>query len=217
MKEAAHPFAKGCPRKIISDTLKIASAPSDLKLDLASGQNCREGYESVDRWKGAKHVVDLLKFPWPFKDNSCEALHCSHFVEHIPHGDGEKDLFFAFFDECWRILKPGSILTVITPCGRSNRAWYDPTHRRAIMAETFLYLNANWRKQNLLDHYNVLCDFDVTCDPAINIDGAGKSWMDQPEVALKSDAVKGEILDRRMNHEWNWISDWSATLKARKG
>lgn len=205
------------PSKIVKETLKIASIQSDLKLDLACGQNPREGYEGVDRWHGAKHVLDLLQFPWPWSDSSVEALHCSHFIEHIPHGDGEKDLFFTFFDECWRILKAGGIMTVITPCGRNNRAFWDPTHRRFIMSETFFYLNANWRKANKLDHYNVECDFDVNVDPCFSANANGKTWMDEPEVALKSDAVKNAIINERFHHGWNWISDWQATLKARKG
>lgn len=203
-------LSRECPSKL------IATAQREIKLDLACGQSCREGYEGVDRWEGAKHQLDLLKFPWPWKDSSVEALHSSHFVEHIPHGDGPKDLFFSFFDECWRILKPGATMEVITPCARNNRAFQDPTHRRFIVAESFLYLNRDWRKANKLDHYSVLCDFDVNVDPALSVDANGKSWMDDPEVALRSDAVKNQILNERFNHQWNRIADWSARLRARK-
>jgi hypothetical protein len=62
----------------------IASPPVTRKLDLASGQSPREGFEGVDIWDGAQHVVDLQSYPWPFEDASVAELNCSHYIEHIP-------------------------------------------------------------------------------------------------------------------------------------
>lgn len=63
---------------------RVAPQPVTRKLDLASGQNVREGYEGVDVWPGSQHVVDLQKYPWPFADESVLELNCSHYIEHIP-------------------------------------------------------------------------------------------------------------------------------------
>lgn len=190
-----------------------------LKLDLAGGQNVREGFEGVDIWEGAQHKVDLMKFPWPWADNSVEELHCSHFIEHIPcrtieerdiiPGTPEalakelvgKDMFLAFFDECWRILRHDGKMRVICPCARNNRAFQDPTHRRFIVAETFLYLNEGFRKGNKLDHYRTVCNFNVQCDPVV-----------LQEMAL----LHPEAQQRRFNESWNTILDWSANLTAVK-
>ena len=194
--------------------LELTTPANTLKLDLACGQTCREGFEGVDICDGVKHKINLLRFPWPFETSSVDELHCSHFIEHIPmefvdeSGNyvpcgtpGAKDLFFKFFDECWRILKPEAWMTVVTPCARNNRAFQDPTHRRFIVAESFLYLFRQWRENNKLDHYNVACDFagDVV-----------------PTVFAEMNARAPEVQQQKFMEAWNVIIDWHAKLKAVK-
>jgi hypothetical protein len=148
-----------------------------LKLSLACGDRVPEGFKGVDIAKtaGVDYVQDLLQFPWTqFKDNSVDEIDVSHFIEHIPHGDGFHDPFFQFFDEIYRILKPAEFLPdnpniptkgfvrIAAPYYSSSRAWWDPTHQRAISEQSFLYLNKQWRIDNKLDHYPVSCDFDFS-------------------------------------------------------
>jgi len=217
------PMLKNAPAKEAEmvngpEVAPVAASTASVKLDLACGQNVREGYEGVDIWSGAKHVVDLWKFPWPWADSSVDDLHCSHHIEHIPAREVEerdvlnitdalkkewvgRDMFLAFFDECWRILKPNAKMTIITPCARNNRAFQDPTHRRYIVAETFLYLNEPFRKGNKLDHYRAVCNFDVKCDPVVMAD----MTLLHPEAQT-----------RRFTESWNTVLDWSATITAIK-
>jgi len=195
----------------------VEAAPStNLKLDLACGQHPKEGFEGVDLYGSvAKHKVDLLKFPWPWADNSVDELHCSHFLEHVPAREvetrdlsfiGEKaattflgqDMLFAVMDEAWRVLKPDAWMTIIVPSGRSNRAFWDPTHRRFFMQETFLYFAAEWRKMNGLDHYNVHCNFGVDVGHSVP----------QEETLRSADAQAD-----RFQHCWNVTYDWIAKLK----
>jgi hypothetical protein len=68
----------------MSEPAAIAKPPVTRRLDLASGQNVRQGYEGVDIWPGSAHVVDLQQYPWPFPDESVLELNCSHYIEHIP-------------------------------------------------------------------------------------------------------------------------------------
>ena len=194
----------------------LAKSTMLVKLDLAAGQRPREGFEGVDIWPGSKHVVDLTKFPWPFADNSVDELHCSHYMEHIPCREVEdrdlvypnigskligKDHLFAFIDECYRILKPGGDMTIIVPALRNNRAFQDPTHRRFYPAETFLYFNAEWRKMNMLDHYNVQCNFGCNVVPSVPQD---------------INLLNPETASMRINNYWNVVIDWHATLKSAK-
>lgn len=188
--------------------LSIAPPPVTRKLDLACGQTPQPGFEGVDIWEGAQHVVDLEQFPWPFEDNSVSEVFCSHYVEHIPHyppvitKDGKKqNPFFAFFDELYRILEPGAWAKIIVPCGRSSRGFWDPTHQRFMMAETFLYLSAEWRKLNRLDHYNARCDFNVNVVPAVD-----------PVI----NTYHPEVQQRHFNNYWNAIHDWHAQIQAKK-
>lgn len=208
--------AAGTPPKLELETPAIT-----LKLDLAAGQSPREGFEGVDIWPEAKHVVNLLRFPWPWADNSVAEIHSSHFLEHIPmefvdeHGNyvpcgtpGAQDLLFKFMDECWRILIPEGRVTIIVPCARNNRAFQDPTHRRFFVAETFMYFFKAMREANKLDHYNVKCNFGSVGEPGIP-DVA-------PIILSEYNAWTPEVQQRRFHHEWNTIQDWQARLKAIK-
>lgn len=210
-------MAKKAARLAHQNAVKLVETPpsTPLKLDLACGLNVCEGFEGVDLYGDkAKHKVDLLKFPWPFKDASVDELHCSHFLEHIHAREVEdrdlaaslkagtfflgQDMLFAFMDEAYRILKPDSWMTVIVPSGRSNRAFQDPTHRRFFVQETFLYFAEEWRKMNGLSHYRSNCNF------ACNI----VHTLPQEEMLRSSDAQQ-----ERFQHYWNVTIDWVAKLK----
>jgi hypothetical protein len=204
--------------------LALAESPKIVKLDFACGNNKKEGFEGVDFYAPtAEHKIDLFKFPFPWADNSVDEIHCSHFVEHLPARDVElrdlrvdlsapapiardrqfvgQDFLFAFFDECWRILKPGSTMMVIVPSGRSDRAYQDPTHRRFIVAELFGYLNKESREQMGLGHYNVRCNFASSITPTI--DNA---------LHLRH----AEVQALKFREAYNVVHDWHATLITRK-
>lgn len=128
-----------------------------MKLDIACGQNKREGFKGVDiaPGPGVDFVCDLEQFPWkPFEDSSVTEAHVSHYAEHT------KDLI-AFMNEVWRICEDGAKVTIVGPYYTSIRAWQDPTHTRALSEATWLYFQKPWREINKLDHYNIHCDFEV--------------------------------------------------------
>ena len=192
----------------------VSSAP--LKLDLGCGQNPKEGFEGVDLYGDkAKHKVDLFKFPWPFRDNSVDEIHASHFLEHIPARDVEprdiapdrlqagrefvgQDMLFAFVDECRRILKPDCFMQVVVPSGRSDRAFWDPTHWRFFMQQTFAYFSHDWRKSQGLDHYRVKCNF-----------GTEVGHSQPVEETLRAPEVQAA----RFNTLWNVTVDWIAKMR----
>jgi len=128
-----------------------------VRIDLACGQNKQPGFIGIDiaQVDGVDKVMDLEVFPWDIESNSVDEIFCSHYVEHTP------DLI-KFMEECYRILKPGGTMKVISPYYTSMRCWQDPTHKRAISEATFLYFNKNWRELNKLTHYNINCDFDYS-------------------------------------------------------
>lgn len=179
-----------------------------MKLDLGSGPKPREGFQGIDLYAPNTEAIDLLDFPWPWPTESVDEIYCSHFVEHLPatevnragrlektytvkHHAG-KDYFFAFFDECYRIMKYGAIMTVVVPALQSVRAFQDPTHRRFIPAESFVYLSHEWRKMNGLDYYNVECNFDV-------------------KIASITQGQENTSSEDLMAH-WGKVLDWQATL-----
>lgn len=192
--------------------LKLAKDVALLRLDLGCGESPAEGYEGVDlHAPNAKHKVDLFKFPWPWADGSVEALHSSHFLEHIPARDVEErdilcktrfvlvgmDMLCAFMVEAWRVLKVGGEFKIVVPSGRSTRAFQDPTHRRFFHAENFYYFNRAWRDANKLGHYlgNSNFAFEVT-----------------PTVPQELSVLSQEAQQRRFAECWNTTYDFHARL-----
>jgi hypothetical protein len=202
-----------------SVSLELAKSSMPIRLDLACGQSPQDGYDGVDLLAlNATHKVDLLKFPWKWPDSSVDELHCSHFVEHIPARDVEvrdldagwsgpshqfvgQDMLFAFFDEAWRVLKPDGKFKVVVPALQSVRAFQDPTHRRFIPAELFMYLSRDWRVANKLDHYRVKCDFAGTSNHSC----FSEFNLLHPEAAA-----------RRFREGWNTILDFHVSLVSKK-
>lgn len=126
-------------------------------------------WTNVDRVNGPNinAVINLWRLPWlksdnrPFADNSFDFVWMSHLIEHIPHDmrinpnahmlDGyltklsqqDGDMWWGWFYEIWRILKPGGQAHIITPYALSLGALGDPTHTRYITPSTFGYFSPN--------------------------------------------------------------------------
>jgi SAM-dependent methyltransferase len=82
----------------------------------------------------------LGKDPIPLPDNSVDLVIAFHVIEHI--GDiGKTEEWFYFWQEIYRVMKPGARLQFECPYATSIWAWADPTHVRAISEYTFIYLN----------------------------------------------------------------------------
>jgi predicted SAM-dependent methyltransferase len=184
-----------------------------VKVDLACGDNKKEGFIGLDisDCEGVDKVHDLNIYPWPFEDNSVDEVHCSHYIEHIPHLNiqavlkqsnsfdefkeklsNDKDGFIKFFNELYRIMKPGATATIIAPYYMSVRAFGDPTHQRYIGDFSFYYVNKEWRDNNKLSHYGITCNFD-----------AEMSYYVSNNMMLKS----AEVRDKAFKEDWNAIDD----------
>lgn len=167
-------------------------------LDLACGNNKKEGFRGIDIVKTDQtdYVFDLNQYPWPIESESTKEIHCCHYAEHIPHDinnpNDSRDGFIQFMDEIYRILKPGGKVTIIVPYLTSTRAFQDPTHRRFLCKESFYYFNKEWINVSHLEHYNIRSNFDITY-----------SYHITNELTLKSK----EIRDKAFEHDWNAIND----------
>jgi hypothetical protein len=182
-----------------------------IKLDIAAGQNKREGFVGIDLYSGSDIVHNLNHYPWPIADESVSEAHCSHYLEHIPmaywHPGNRyspvqetpkgRDALCKFFDELHRILVPGGKCYLIAPYYANQRCWQDPTHRRPICDSTFFYLSKQWREANRLDHYGMTCDFEATWGYAFEQDLLGRN---------------DEYRQFAVRHHWHAVQDIHATL-----
>lgn len=147
----------------------VNRASNRVMLDVGCGTNKEQGWigmDSVDA-PGVDVVHSMVKFPWPFEDNSIWHIRCVHVMEHVPMTcmccEDQVDPLFRILDEFWRILEPGGKVRIVSPhASNTLRAWRDPTHRRAITEETFHYANAGKRVEWGVSHYPVACDFQVS-------------------------------------------------------
>lgn len=125
----------------------IPTAP--LRIDLGAGKNKREGYLAVDsiKFEGVDVVCHIGRDVWPWDDNSVDAANCSHTLEHLTNLD-EKWERVHFFNELYRVLKPGAECALVFPHWASNRFYGDPTHKEPFSEFGFYYLDQAWRKVN---------------------------------------------------------------------
>jgi len=138
----------------------IKSGKALLKLDFGCGPHKREGFVGVDvrAFPGVDRVVDLTKIPWPWKNDSVEEAHASHFVEHLT-----ADQRIDFCNELYRILIPDGSCQIVVPHWNSCRAYGDLTHQWPPVSEFwFYYLNKDWRAGNAPHNDRYACNFEAT-------------------------------------------------------
>ncbi len=85
-------------------------------------------------------IWDLENLPLPFADDEFDEIHAYEVLEHTGQ-QGDYVFFFAQFSEFWRILKPGGFLIGSCPSRNSPWAWGDPSHKRILQDESFIFLD----------------------------------------------------------------------------
>ena len=131
-----------------------------MKLDLGCGKNKRKDGDwiGVDsrKFDGVDLGADLTE-KWPWEDSSVDEIHASHVVEHFNAQDR-----VHFVNELYRVLKPGSKASIITPHWNSCRAYGDLTHQWPPVCEFwFYYLSKAWRDVNAPHNDGYSCDFEA--------------------------------------------------------
>lgn len=114
------------------------------KLDIGCGSKKQPGFTGIDQYpmEGVDHVFKIGTDAWPIASNSVDEVHSSHFLEHLTAGER-----VHFYNELYRVLKPGAKATIIVPHWCSNRSYGDPTHQWPPVSEmSFYYLSKEWRE-----------------------------------------------------------------------
>lgn len=83
---------------------------------------------------------DLNELPWPLASNAFDEVHAYEVLEHLGR-QGDARAFFDHFSEIWRVLKPGGLLCASVPKYESRWMWADPSHTRAILPESLIFLD----------------------------------------------------------------------------
>jgi hypothetical protein len=146
------------------------------KLDIGCGKNKQAGYHGVDAisFDGVDTVLDVRKTPWPWGDDTIEAIYTSHFVEHLT-----REEWVPFFNEAHRVLKKAGTCHVITPHWSHDCAYGDPTHKSFLSGWVAFYMNKGWRDVNA-PHCGYTCDFDFS------IAGSWDIWLEPRAQEVKT-------------------------------
>lgn len=154
------------------NTAEKIEPATPIKLDIGCGKNKQPGHVGIDliAFNGVDHVLNAASDRLPYDDSTVEEVFTSHFVEHLTSEER-----CHFFNEVWRVLKPGAKATIITPHWSNARAYGDPTHKWPAISEWFyLYLNKGWRDINAphtdAEHlsWGYSCDFEGGCVTTVN-------------------------------------------------
>ena len=99
-----------------------------MKLNLGGGDKRYEGFVNVDYDQNSnpEYCFDMENDPWPFEDNSVDAVIAHHVLEHMGEG------YFHFMKELYRVCKPNTLIDIVVPHHRHEYFADDPTHRRSI-------------------------------------------------------------------------------------
>lgn len=116
-----------------------------VKLNLGCGLRLKRDFINVDVVDLTQYgeipeeyefmVWDLNKRPWPWEDESVDAVVMRDSLEHL------EPAFFEIMNELWRILKPGKRAGIQVPDYRYATAFRDPTHRMFFIDGSFDYLD----------------------------------------------------------------------------
>lgn len=120
-----------------------------VRIHLGCGTCRLAGYRHVDivSLPGIDVIHDLNELPWPWLDESVDAIVAEDVIEHL-----EIDLI-RFCDEAWRVLRPFGELFVRTPSKDSENSWIDPTHRWHLDERSFHYLDPDTYFGRTFSHY----------------------------------------------------------------
>jgi Methyltransferase domain len=178
--------------------VKVAKKePSLVKIDIGCGKNPKPDFIGIDSIDfGQKHVLDVRK-GLPFKANSVDEVHSSHFVEHLTWPER-----VTFFNELYRVMKVDATALIITPHWAHECFYGDPTHKEPMSQWYRLYLDKDWRATNG-PHTGYTCHF-----PIANQSLAG-SWDQRLEGRVQ------ELKENAMNTQINAWRDLIVTLTKR--
>lgn len=103
-------------------------------LDVGCGVNKYPGAIGIDRNPRTKAdvIVELDRFPYPFRDCAFDELRAIHVIEHV--GDVIRTM-----EEFHRLVRPGGRVHVETPHYTDFSSFCDPTHRWHLNTYSFRY------------------------------------------------------------------------------
>lgn len=167
--------------------LEVVEAPVQLCIGFMAEKP--DGFTVVDTFKHEKvdKVFDPLK-KWDWADGSVDSVICGGFIHRLT-AEGR----IHFFNELYRVLKPGKQARITTPHWSHERAYAEPDVQwPPVTAFTYFYTAKQWREANSPQFAGKFkCDFDWVL--------AGSHDQNDEWVAFRTQEVKQVYMHRNIN------------------
>ncbi len=192
----------------------MTQSQGKLKLNLGCGLRKQDGYLNVDASPACSpdQVVDLERTPWPWPDDSVEAVSLIHVLEHLGQ---QPAVFLAILKELWRVCCDGARIHIEVPHPRSDEFLGDPTHVRPVTPDTLALFS---HRNNA--EYERIGAANTPLGRYLGIDFEIVSSSLTPRHAWLERLARGEIDEASLrvagDSQWNVYSNIQIVLEAIK-
>lgn len=133
---------------------RTAQGPTTLDVNCSVKPDIHCDLNQVP-WRGNRNGEPRIALEGDYWDE----IHAYQVLEHLG-SQGDAVAFFGHFSELWRLLRSGGYLVASCPSRSSGWLWGDPSHRRAILPESLVFLDqSEYVKQCDVPHPTPMSDF----------------------------------------------------------
>lgn len=132
-----------------------------MKLNIGAGKEIKDGFVGVDKIDfGQMYVDDALHCMEGMESNSVDEAYSRHFLPCLTNLGGKFERV-KFFNELYRILKPGAFCTLVIPPWNFAGGYGNPHFQEPFYEGGFYFLNKEWREVNAPEVAEYTCNFDI--------------------------------------------------------
>jgi hypothetical protein len=131
------------------------------KINIGCGKEVKEDFDGIDIIDyGQKYVLDVRK-GLPFKDDTIDEVYSRHLIPCLTNFADPMERV-SFFNELYRVMKVGTIATIIVPSWSSAGGYGNPNFKEQFYEGALYFLSKDWRTINAPDVTQYTCDFEST-------------------------------------------------------
>lgn len=185
-----------------------------LKFNMGCGFDKRPGWINVDSFAGCNpdEVVNLESVPWPWLDNSADAVMFNHSLEHLGR---DPQVFLGIMKELYRICQDQAVIDIRVPHPRHDNFINDPTHVRPITADMLFLFD----KESCLEWARIgASNTPLALHLDVDFYPENVAYMPDPRYAelLQSGKISGAELEVLMREKNNVVQEIQVKLRVKK-